>query len=901
MPRGGRRKVGVKVASERLSQLFLEVGGRYIGGEYADSTLGGVASASSLAGKAAYLDFAWWLWKEDVDVGKPRSPYFPDTGKLSAYYKQTDRDECVAVFMHFCESVPAHHTVARALKGENISSGFVRTLTRYFEARLDRAVSFDSLKQMAPCTDFTEKSPVNSDSNSSSPDEEYEVGTKENNFTSESSWREDWHSIHHALRDMGMSPPDSISEPSMASGVAGKSRVWFISYGQGGRGELNLIAKLDEPGRAEKEWDAIESLRTSNLPNAAVLPMVGNIRAHGVVIYQNTAAQTSSGQILSLLDLLKRQLKTNSENCIKALGLVLNELSLFFRMEPGSANLADAGGALNWGGSFPSLNESCLADLKDKCHMLLPLELNLPDPIAGAKFWLSEDRGRTLYSRIHGDANLTNFLIGVDGSYGPDKVFIIDLASSGWGLPAVMDLARIEAEFWHEVYTSLVGQDGRLHRFSLLRGLLDRGDMDPVVELDDASRNAYCWVRHLRLSAYEILKCGLRDYAMVDYMVALYLTHLRSLKFQTVNADENKIRIALVGAASALGYLEGLNSGVKLKLPVGVKWPQDRATAGPEIPDGPNESVVDEKSLHFPGNDDLQAEFERKLRDEMLKELKENRELRDFFDDFLVWPSEKSAMSRTFDLRAAVDAWWAMNNAGERLAQFYSTVFDKKLGLAELAPARWQPLEDGLSRLLVILAVSAVSQEWVAKFKEKAGESRYWELPLGSVLSLELILASFEGVDNIIQQRFEMRPDGGRMPKGKYSIPVRNVSENGHRSAKHKVIEMGRTIYEYFYGCRSPDQFGIFDCRELAQVLLSKDKIRRCICFSDTYEAPHALQDSEIQRIFFDYFRDVGLVRFCYEDEQKVSILLVDEPFLSAKIKLIVDALVSIKKMVTKE
>lgn len=176
MPRGGRRTGGVKVARERLSQLFLEVGGKYVADEdVADATLVDLASASTPAGKAAYLDFAWWLWKEDAAAEKPSSPYFQDGGKLSAFSKQTDRERCIAVCMSSWDSVPAHHTVKRALGGDGISRRFVLTLVRYFKARLGRPVSFDSLLQMEPSPDSVRASPIANKSMSSIPVKEIDV------------------------------------------------------------------------------------------------------------------------------------------------------------------------------------------------------------------------------------------------------------------------------------------------------------------------------------------------------------------------------------------------------------------------------------------------------------------------------------------------------------------------------------------------------------------------------------------------------------------------------------------------------------------------------------------------------------------------------------------------------
>lgn len=390
-------------------------------------------------------------------------------------------------------------------------------------------------------------------------------------------WNSDEPIIRQALSAMGLSVPSPLPKPGYAAtGVAGRSRVWFISLDTPTKGELSMIAKLDDPARASKEWEAIKNLEQLNTPLEAILPMRGNHREHGVVIYQNSAAQASTGRIWTLRELLHKQLSHNPGNCTLALDKVLDALRLFYQAEPGSARLASAGGGTLWKDSFPALNHQLdgLQAAYEKPGEWRG-EHSLPNPFTEAKRYLSEPRGKILCSRIHGDPNLTNFLIGLNGKYEPERVFIIDLADSRHDMPVALDLARMEAEFWHEVFAGENDENGqppnpaeRLKAFQTWRARLD-GRRGETTESGFASAgNAVSWVNRIRDEASRVLAAGQATYAMHDYMVALYLTHLNSLHYASVRQSPLKVQVALAGAASALAYLLELEHGKKPSMPV---------------------------------------------------------------------------------------------------------------------------------------------------------------------------------------------------------------------------------------------------------------------------------------------------------------------------------------------
>ncbi|GEM_PF-1657553 len=174
-------------------------------------------------------------------------------------------------------------------------------------------------------------------------------------------------------------------------------------------------------------------------------------------------------------------------------------------------------------------------------------------------------QGRTRVSRIHGDLNLGNLLIGLTPNHAPANAFIIDLANCRPAAPTAIDFARLETEFWHEILPTLLTEGKMAEDLVTARGMLDFGEGD-IKSLTPLVRNAVLFVNAIRREALKILGADQDEYVLGDYMHALYFLHGRALAFPSVQQFVGKCRVALTGAAMALDFLHRLEAG-EVRLP----------------------------------------------------------------------------------------------------------------------------------------------------------------------------------------------------------------------------------------------------------------------------------------------------------------------------------------------
>jgi hypothetical protein len=386
------------------------------------------------------------------------------------------------------------------------------------------------------------------------------------------------------LLESGQGAPEPYAQ---TSGVIGKSCVWFFCIPRGAGSAQHLVAKFDESERAATEWKAIEQLRRLNVPLHAILPLQMNQERHGVVIYQNTMSLTPSGNIVHLKELLHRQLSTNSANCLRALDGAFAALQLFYGAEPGAARMAtEAGNVLRWGDLFPAITQQGEKIKEEATRIFIGMNVRsvrfdfdklstcngrkktggLMNPLYDLERRLQETTGRVMFSRIHGDLNLTNILTGLDGRHAPDGIFIIDLANSRSEAPTAIDLARLESEFWHEGFSELnetgaAKESDILRTMVVVRDWLDRRTTQLPVKLSSLAKNAARWVLEIRREAIRFLKGQQNNYCLEDYMRALYFSHVRALGFKSVWASPAKFKSAFVGASLALEYISDLEAG----------------------------------------------------------------------------------------------------------------------------------------------------------------------------------------------------------------------------------------------------------------------------------------------------------------------------------------------------
>ena len=265
-----------------------------------------------------------------------------------------------------------------------------------------------------------------------------------------------------------------------------------------------------------------------------MLPIARNEAKHNVVIYENIAGQALSGQIWTLKRLLHEQLEHNPDNCLKALELTLKPLRLFYISEPGSSHLTDSKGQMTWRDVFPDIFRKLEPfEMKEEREWLKLPSRMLPDPLEHINNFLDEMRGRVMHSRIHGDLNLTNIIVGLNGHFAPDNVFLIDLANSKSDAVTACDLARLECEFWQETFPEISENDltceETVNMFVLIRDCIDGRSGILNDSIESMEYNIVNWINEIRKEANQTLSYNMRDYKMADYMTALYFTHLKSL------------------------------------------------------------------------------------------------------------------------------------------------------------------------------------------------------------------------------------------------------------------------------------------------------------------------------------------------------------------------------------
>ena len=362
------------------------------------------------------------------------------------------------------------------------------------------------------------------------------------------------------------------------TGMAGISCVYFVAIPKGDS-IINLVAKFDEPKRAEREWDILQELQNEfNTPRMAVFPIRDNQLDDKVIIYLDATWDCPSGKIFCLGELLEKQLISNPTNCLNALELTWKTLDEFYRDEPGSTGSARNGLMLKWESIFPDIGhqQKTLREIAKKHwaeiewnnpYIELPESLSenhqvLPNPLHNIQEKLSQDMGIVMLSRIHGDLNMSNVLVGLETDYSAFCVFIIDLANSQKETPTAMDFSRLESEFWHEVYAKKVKNENKLLRgYISVRDYLEGRTENLPSRSSSLVEHSGRFVCAIRRHANSMLRNGLESYILRDYFNAIYFQQLKAICFKSVKEDQKKARLAILGAALSLQFLKDLEEG----------------------------------------------------------------------------------------------------------------------------------------------------------------------------------------------------------------------------------------------------------------------------------------------------------------------------------------------------
>src|SRR5205823_6202592 len=126
--------------------------------------------------------------------------------------------------------------------------------------------------------------------------------------------------------------------------VTGRSRVFLFFLPNEGTG-LRLIAKFDDPKRAEREWRVIERIRPLNVPPDTVLPHSRNERSDGLILYA-TAVHPLLREYCTLAEFVHDNLRRARECCVRCLDLLFEPLLFFYVTKPGTFQDRDGGGVL---------------------------------------------------------------------------------------------------------------------------------------------------------------------------------------------------------------------------------------------------------------------------------------------------------------------------------------------------------------------------------------------------------------------------------------------------------------------------------------------------------------------------------------------------------------------------
>ncbi len=379
-----------------------------------------------------------------------------------------------------------------------------------------------------------------------------------------------------------LQPTDLVPPPDrILTGPAQKSRVLLLRL-PGPGGGRSVIAKFDHPERAEREWRAITALRGLNLPPEFILPYPTNDEYDGVIVYPVAGTQ-SRPEFVSFGQYLRTTFLTTKDNCKRALDLALESLRAFYAIDPGEERDRRSIRPLTWCELFPKL-EPAQSELLARTERIWPGDWSagvlpgmpaLPNPLSSLKSQLYEGgeprrTGRLHLSWTHGDLNLTNLLVCPAEEQSPHRVYIIDLTYADANQPAVLDLARLEVEFWTDAYAKSAVDRGltveaALDEFFTAREVHDR---DPARRgsLSAATLRAFEFIQHLYESMFALVggrwSTNKIDMPRRDYFEALYFQFLSKLRHPEVwEGCGWSARFSLVGAALALRVLIDLKRG----------------------------------------------------------------------------------------------------------------------------------------------------------------------------------------------------------------------------------------------------------------------------------------------------------------------------------------------------
>jgi hypothetical protein len=396
---------------------------------------------------------------------------------------------------------------------------------------------------------------------------------------------EDGRTAADILRKLGLLKGATLPKPHrVLTGLAGYSRLYIFSLPRlGDKAGSTVLVKFDRPDRISYEWEAISRLREAQqLPKELQLPFPENNSADGVIVSPMFQTQIASGDALQLSTFLQRHLFHKPEYISKALDLLVAFLiQLYADRSPVYTGLA-------WKDIYNDLlsseqelatlftEDGAIGDARQPDFLLKNFTHAgiFTNPLSTLHDHLNRDLGKQFRAMAHGDLQSTNILLGLSDRGTPERVAIIDLEKMRPDQLVLEDVARIEADFWRSVFTTIARDQfpGRpeeevilatMEAFVIattsLDGLHPRiKAADPeVLRLAKAARD---YVFELRKRLWGLLGTDQRPYWPFAYFLALKFYFLRSLLRALVQQDKLRLRIVILASSMIEETLRGLNS-----------------------------------------------------------------------------------------------------------------------------------------------------------------------------------------------------------------------------------------------------------------------------------------------------------------------------------------------------
>jgi HEAT repeat protein len=381
--------------------------------------------------------------------------------------------------------------------------------------------------------------------------------------------------IAETLKERGLleETSPSLSLFRVISGRAGISRVYDVTLSNAGiaRGR-QLLVKFDRPDRLSNEWDAIDFMRKVGTPREIILPLMGNVRKDGVIVYDSFG--TYAKEVVALDEFVIKNRNAEHQK------IAFRKLHTFLRQLYRSIEQDQV--AATWGGRYPKINQIIRSFVsrapniyEQKCLTThYNANITFPNPIFEVGKILDRKVGIITKSNVHGDLQLTNILLALAELGEPDQIGVIDIEKLENGQAIADDLAGLEADFVRSIFLKLFREldsesSAREVAPQILLSILDQlagrppGQSLPIEAQETWLANVSGdFILNVRKYAESFLQGnGATHYDPTEYFHFLFLHYLRSLQWTNPANDPLQADILLVAASSTRATLENLKEG----------------------------------------------------------------------------------------------------------------------------------------------------------------------------------------------------------------------------------------------------------------------------------------------------------------------------------------------------